>query len=227
MKAFFPTCTATLLLAAASIVQAASSTDLTVKGMITPSACSPALSNGGSLDFGKISSSDLRKDRPTYLPRQTLQMTVTCEGATMMALEAKDNREGTESSNDYYNFGLGLINGTERLGYLTISPMNRVADGVGVSGIVSWDGGTTWEREPMIVDNGLYRRPLGLIDSDTGNAADHRPVCLGGNRSDAKPDLGQRGEHGRLRDHHSQILVRRKGVAALAFQPSPASVHRP
>ncbi|PIB41519.1 hypothetical protein AOA57_26745 [Pseudomonas sp. 2588-5] len=164
MKAFFPTCTATLLLAAASTVQAASSTDLTVKGMITPSACSPALSNGGSLDFGKISSSDLRKDRPTYLPRQTLQMTVTCEGATMMALEAKDNREGTESSNDYYNFGLGLINGTERLGYLTLSPMNRVADGVGVSGIVSWDGGTTWEREPMIVDNGLYSvAPLGSL----------------------------------------------------------------
>lgn len=164
MKAFIPVCTATLLLATTPIVQAASSTDLTVKGIITPSACSPTLSNGGSLDFGKISSSDLRNDLHTYLPSQKLQMTVTCEGATMMALEAKDNREGTESSGDYYNFGLGLINGTEKLGYLTISPRNRIADGVAVDGIVSWDGGLTWGREPLMVDDGLYSvAPTGTL----------------------------------------------------------------
>ncbi|MGY2412020.1 DUF1120 domain-containing protein [Pseudomonas pergaminensis] len=165
MKAFFPGCTAALLLAVAPIVQAASSTDLTVKGIITPSACSPSMSNGGSLDFGKISSSDLRNDWPTYLPRQTLQMTVTCEAATMMALEAKDNREGTEyGGDDFYKFGLGLINGTEKLGYLNISSMNRIADGVAVDGIVSWDGGLTWGREAEMVDNGLYSlAPTGTL----------------------------------------------------------------
>lgn len=156
MKAFIPGCTAALLLAVAPIVQAASSTDLTVKGIITPSACSPTLSDGGSLDFGKISSSELSADRHTYLPRQRLQMTVTCEGATMMALETKDNREGTESFHDNYKFGLGLINGTEKLGFLAISTTNRIADGVDVSGLLSLDGGLTWERDSDLIDNGLF-----------------------------------------------------------------------
>jgi type 1 fimbria pilin len=56
-----------VLLASAGNAIAASSVDLTVKGSITPSACTPLLSSGGVADFGKISVKDLRPDNPTYL----------------------------------------------------------------------------------------------------------------------------------------------------------------
>lgn len=134
---------------------AASSVDLSVKGTITPSACTPALSNGGLADFGKISAKDLRLTLPTYLTRQDMEFSVTCDGATLFAIESKDNREGTESSNDYYNFGLGLINGSEKLGWLWVSMSGPVADGVNVRAIGSRDGGVTWERESSFMDDGM------------------------------------------------------------------------
>lgn len=143
------------LLASTGQALAASSVDLSVQGSITPSACAPALNNGGVVDFGKLSAKDLRPDQPTYLPRQNLQMTVTCDASTLFAVALKDNRAGSESNQDYYNFGLGLINGTEKLGYFTVAMSGPVADDVNVRGIASFDGGVTWERESALVDDGL------------------------------------------------------------------------
>lgn len=37
------------------------------------------------------------------------------------AIAAQDNREGTESDLDYYKFGIGLINASEKLGYVKVS----------------------------------------------------------------------------------------------------------
>lgn len=145
----------TALLASAGNAVAASSVDLSVKGTITPNACSPALSNGGVVDFGKLSAKDLRPEQHTYLPFQTLQMSMTCDAATLFAIAVKDNREGTESSADYYNFGLGLNNGSEKIGYLTMMLSGPMADDVYVRGIGSRDGGTSWEAESSFMDDGL------------------------------------------------------------------------
>ncbi|WP_411381077.1 DUF1120 domain-containing protein [Pseudomonas sp. MPB26] len=155
MRTTFTTLTGALLLAVSGGAFAASSVDLSVKGMITPSACTPTLANGGEVDLGKISAKDLRPAQHTYLPRQNLQMTVNCDAATLIAIAAKDNRENTESSMDYYNFGIGLINGSEKLGYVTISPSNSIADGATVRSVGSRDGGVTWERESSFTDDGL------------------------------------------------------------------------
>ncbi|OPA92762.1 hypothetical protein BFW87_16680 [Pseudomonas fluorescens] len=144
-----------LLLAGAGNAVAASSIDLAVKGTITPSACTPSLANGGVADYGKVSAKDLKVDSHTRLPSQKLQMTVDCEAATLFALAAKDNREGTESSLDYYNFGLGLINGSEKLGYLEVASMYNQADGVRATTIGSRDGGETWDFELSYMDDGL------------------------------------------------------------------------
>lgn len=155
MRTTFTTLSFALLLAGSGGAFAASSVDLSVKGSITPSACTPTLANGGEVDFGKLSAKDLRPAQPTYLPRQNLQMTVNCDAATLIAIASKDNRENTESSTDYYNFGIGLINGSEKLGYLTISTSNPIADGATVRGVGSRDGGVTWEREGSLMDDGL------------------------------------------------------------------------
>ena len=145
----------TALLASAGNAVAASSVDLSVKGTITPSACTPTLDNGGVADFGKLAAKDLRPDLHTYLPYQDMQMSVTCDAATLFAIASKDNREGSESSTDYYNFGLGLINGSEKLGYLTVGASRPMADGVNVRAIGSRDRGTTWSSESSFMDDGL------------------------------------------------------------------------
>ncbi|MGE8150674.1 DUF1120 domain-containing protein [Pseudomonas vancouverensis] len=133
-----------LLMTGTASAFAASNTDLTVTGTITPSACTPTLSNGGTIDYGKISAKDLNADRQTNLTTQQLQMNVNCDAATLMAIETKDNRLGSAFINDTYDFGLGLINGNEKLGAMSLSLVAQVADGAPARSITSEDGGSTW-----------------------------------------------------------------------------------
>lgn len=139
---------AALLLAGAGTAVAASSVDLTVRGLITPSACEPTLPNGGNVDIGKISAKDLNTDKPTFLPHQAVPLTVTCDAATLMALEPKDNRAGSEYENDAALFGLGLINDSEKLGGMELRLLNAAADGVASRTIASSDNGATWRSLP-------------------------------------------------------------------------------
>ena len=144
-----------LLITHGTLALAASAVDLSVKGAITPSACTPSLSEGGVVDYGKISAKDLKVDQQTFLDSQTVQFTVTCDAATLMAMEAKDNREGSDANNDEMEFGLGLINGTEKLGGMELRLLNPVADSVPVATIGSYDGGVTWGTERNLMRNNL------------------------------------------------------------------------
>jgi hypothetical protein len=140
LNAFF----GAMLLAGSASAFAASGTDLSIKGTITPSACMPTLSKGGMVDYGKISAKDLNADKPTLLPVQKVQLTLACEGPTNAAIVAKDNREGSDFNNDHLEFGLGLINTDEKLGAMTLTMQRPLADGVAVTTISSLDGGSSW-----------------------------------------------------------------------------------
>lgn len=142
MKTIVSILTATLLITGASSAFAAS-TDLTVKGLITPSACAPNLANGGIVDYAKVSARDLNQTTTTPLGPQTLQLTVNCDASALFAISAIDNRNGT-SMGDVY-FGLGLINETEKLGGYTLRLQDPVTDAP-VSTLYSTDNGTTWSR---------------------------------------------------------------------------------
>lgn len=135
---------ATLLISCAGQAFAASSVDLTVKGLITPSSCEPTLSNGGNVEIGKISAKDLNADMATNLPTQTLQLAVTCDAATLLAMELTDNRAGSNYEDEIGAYGLGLINDTEKLGLMELRILNPVADGADTRMIASQDGGLTW-----------------------------------------------------------------------------------
>ncbi|CRL96495.1 MULTISPECIES: DUF1120 domain-containing protein [unclassified Pseudomonas] len=163
MNKSLTTLIAAALLAFTGQAVAASSVDLTVKGLITPSACTPALSNGGAIDYGKISAKDLKPDLPTQLPQHILQLTVTCDAATLMAIEGKDNREGTDYGNDLMYFGLGLINGTEKLGRMSIRLLSPLADGVAARTIASMDNGLTWYLDRYVMRDNI----LSVADSTT------------------------------------------------------------
>lgn len=133
MKPFLTPVLALTGLTAALTAHAASTVDLSVTGLITPSACEPGLSNGGIYDLGKIAAKDLNVDQPTHLPTHTLHLSIICEATTLLALAPRDNRLGSnsDSGDQAFRFGLGLINDTIKLGHLSLSLASIVADGAG------------------------------------------------------------------------------------------------
>lgn len=137
---------ATLMVAAAGNSFAASTVDMSVRGLITPSACAPSLGNGGKFEVGKIAAKDLKVNDYTVLSDHVTQIAVTCEAPTLIAIEPKDNRAGSEAMGEPSYFGLGLINGTEKLGSLSVFIEKVLADNVVSRPTVSTDGGATWER---------------------------------------------------------------------------------
>lgn len=159
-----------LLITGTAPAFAASTVDLTVKGIITPNACTPSLSSGGVIDHGKMSAKDLNATQITLLPKVTLQMTVTCDAPVIFALKATDNRIGSGSGS---GFGLGFINGTQKLGSYSLtlgatgSPPQ--ADGETVQAIGSFDNGVTWERWNSF-ETGTYLSVATLADASTPRA---------------------------------------------------------
>lgn len=88
---------------------------------------------------------------------------LTCEGPTLIALNSTDNRDGTEWRDEGEEFfGLGLVNGDEKLGAFYVSLEAAVADGGPARIIESMDGGSTWAL-------GDFLWP-GSITSVTGNS---------------------------------------------------------
>ena len=132
---------ATLLLT--PTVLAASSADFAVTGTITPNACEPMLSGGGIVDFGKMTAKELSADRPTSLPRQTVQLAIQCDAPTFLALSTIDNRPGTSAINPNWH-GLGTTTDDEKLGSVGFGLYNQIADGVAVQTITSENGGASW-----------------------------------------------------------------------------------
>lgn len=97
------------------------------------------------VDLGKISAKDLKVIVPTMLSERSLEMSVKCDAATLIAIEGKDNRAGSDFEGPY-NFGFGLINGSEKLGGMELTVNNLIADGVPARTIESSDGGATWYK---------------------------------------------------------------------------------
>lgn len=173
MKKSLATLTVALMLASTGTAFAASTVELTVKGWITPTACTPSLSGGGIVDHSKISAKDLNVDRSTRLPRQTLQLTVNCEAQALFALSATDNRPGSATAATGY--GLGLIDKTQKIGNYHLLFANAVADNVAAFPIESTDGGASWmDLDP---DTAWQRLSLAAFgDGSSGN--NRRPIPI-------------------------------------------------
>lgn len=147
MKTFLIPCAALTWLAGALPAQAASTAELTVGGLITPMACTPVLSGGGLIDFGKISQQDLNQATGTRLPLKSLTLTVSCNAAGRYALRMADNRDGTAHVNSEIYYGLGLDSAGNKIGVYSVKfdPKQTVADALPVIyGTESTTGGVAW-----------------------------------------------------------------------------------
>ncbi|HCV66089.1 MAG: DUF1120 domain-containing protein [Serratia proteamaculans] len=123
---------------------AADTVDLKIGGSITQSACTPTLSDGGSLDYGDIKVDTLKTDGYTVLPVKTLDFSITCIAPTKVGLSATNNRIGslagsTEKGNgagfkpvplsvESSVFGLGMA-GTKKIGGYGIDTANGTSGG--------------------------------------------------------------------------------------------------
>jgi len=156
--------TALLISTSASAV-AASTVDLTVKGVITPNACEPSLSGNGVVDYGKISAKDLNLTTITELPRTTLQLQINCEGKTLYAFNGTDNRAG--SAPYAFMYGLGQINDAQKLGGYSLLLNSAVGDNVAITPLQSHDNGASWME--MYEDSSIGPMDLaGFGDRTTG-----------------------------------------------------------
>ncbi|MFL1388231.1 DUF1120 domain-containing protein [Pseudomonas tritici] len=138
---------AVYLLSQGSSAHAASTVELTVTGLITPMACTPVLSGGGLVDFGKISQQDLNQSVGTRLPLKSLTLSINCNAAGRYALRMRDNRDGTAHVNSEIFYGLGLDNSGGKIGVYSVSfdPKKTVVDDLPVVyGTESTTGGVAW-----------------------------------------------------------------------------------
>lgn len=135
-----------LLIAYGTVAMAASSVQLSVKGSITPSACTPSLSNGGLVDYGKISAQDLNPTGVTELPKALFKFAVNCEGLSLFGLNAQDNRSSAASPGAF--FVMGRISPTNWVGSYFLSMENVVTDNPAAHPIYSTDNGSTWLYNP-------------------------------------------------------------------------------
>ncbi|KAF2407945.1 DUF1120 domain-containing protein [Pseudomonas antarctica] len=147
MKILLSALTAGVWLTSLSAAHAASTAELTVGGLITPMACTPVLSAGGLIDFGKISQKDLNQTTGTRLPLKSLTLTVSCNAPGRYALRMRDNRDGTAHVNSEIYYGLGLDSAGNKLGVYSVKfdPKQTVADALPVTyGTESTTGGVAW-----------------------------------------------------------------------------------
>jgi len=144
MKKLLCTSVAGLLIGSALPAFAASTTDLTVKGMIVPSACTPSLTPGGTINVGRFSVKDLNQDARTLLSPVTLQLSINCEAPTLFAMTATDNR--ADSAHGVSELGIGKTTAGEAIGGYVVIPDKVIADQAPVQPIGSMNNGNTWFR---------------------------------------------------------------------------------
>ena len=149
------------------------SREITLRASFAPAACNVELSNGGLVDFGRLSKNDLNPDRNTRLPSKGLTLRVGCDAPTQFALVMHDNRSGTASVNSEIYYGLGLDNRSNKIGLysLNVDPANVSADSFArVYRTDSTTQGVAWSTSssnPIPIAQKSY---LGFTDSAASTA---------------------------------------------------------
>ena len=168
---------ALLLALSAAPAQAASSIDLSVLGRIIPTACTPLLSAGGVIDYGKISHQDLNLEQGTRLPVKTLTVGIACTGTVRFALRMRDNRDGSAMVDSEIYYGLGFDISGNRLGVysMTFDPRQTQAGNIAqIYGTESTTGGLAWRTSnlnPIDIGSRSYLGFTNVEGSVSGPAA--------------------------------------------------------
>lgn len=139
-------------------INAGRTRELRLQARFAPAACTPILSNGGRVDFGKLSVLDLNQNHDTALPARELMVNVGCDAPTAFTLRLQDNRQGSATGGaDDTAYGLGLDAQQQKIGRyrLTFDPTRATADNVSaLYGTDSATGALPWSSasaSPMAI----------------------------------------------------------------------------
>ncbi|MBJ2244448.1 MULTISPECIES: DUF1120 domain-containing protein [Pseudomonas] len=147
-------------------VVAASSTELNVTGLITPSACTTTLSANGIIDHGMVPARSLNQYEYSVLPTQALDLTVSCNEPVLFVLVGVDNRASSSlGPGFYYGLGTNIHAPTERLGTVSLAIREATGDGERVLVLASSNKGETWFPESNAFPNNYmgFARPGTLV----------------------------------------------------------------
>ncbi|MDU3936001.1 MAG: DUF1120 domain-containing protein, partial [Serratia liquefaciens] len=152
------------VLAATSLPVLAASIDVKVIGTITPAACTPMVSGGGTIDYGTIKAGSLSLDEFTALDEKQLDLSISCAAPAKVALKATNNRPNTVAGattdgaggaslvnifgkSNVPIVGLGL-DGTHRIGgyVIKIEDSSVIADSKNVDSIYKNVGEASWTK---------------------------------------------------------------------------------
>lgn len=144
-----------------SSMSALAAFDLRVIGTIAPTACTPTLGGGGTIDYGTIAMSTLSATDYTVLPEKTLSISISCDAPAKVALMGDSGRPGSLAGSSEYSFGQGPaplnlndvifpavvglgLHGTEQIGGYGVWLDNVILDGVASVTMSKTTGATTW-----------------------------------------------------------------------------------
>lgn len=163
MNAVKKTACALAVLATTSTAVMAESIDVKVIGTITPTACKPTLTGGGTIDYGTIAPASLKKDALNQLDNKQLDFAITCDAPAKVALKSINGRPNTAAgttetgtfagvapkgiarNNGNWVVGLGL-DGNKKIGGYNISIADVFADGAAVDYIDQNGNSQNWEK---------------------------------------------------------------------------------
>jgi type 1 fimbria pilin len=138
-----------LLVAAGNAVAAGPTATLQVKGTITPAACTPTLANGGIVDYGSTSSSEITSGANLRLANKDIGINITCTGATKMMFSVTDNRSDSAVLVTQYTakstLGLGKTTDDKSIGGYAITYNTLMVDGEAGT-VIGSDDSVNWER---------------------------------------------------------------------------------
>ncbi|MGP9418563.1 DUF1120 domain-containing protein [Ewingella sp. AOP8-B2-18] len=161
------------LMAAATSAFAGPTATLRITGTITPGACTPVLGNGGIIDFGATSVDQLPNTGTLALAARSVTATVTCTGATKVAMSFVDNRadsvgaHSNEPTSATTAFGLGKAGDVNIGSYgLSISAIN--GDATAGDLLMSSDK-TAWSKMTLdtLLNNNTARQYLTYATTGT------------------------------------------------------------
>jgi hypothetical protein len=144
------------------------SREITLRASFAPTACKVELSNGGLVDFGRLSKNDLNADKSSRLPPKDLTLRVDCDAPMEFALVMHDNRPGTATVNSEIYYGLGLDHRNNKIGLysLNVDPANASADSFArVYRTDSTTQGAAWSTSSSTPIPFAQRSYLGFSDS--------------------------------------------------------------
>ena len=155
------------VLATTSMPVLAESIDVRVVGTISPAACTPMLTGGGTVDYGAIKPDALSEDAFTVLAEKQLDFGIVCDAPAKIALKAINGRPGSLAGAVEGPGGFGVpkvnlltdanavagglgLDGQHKIGGYAVAmkPGTVQADGVDDNSIRSSNNGTTWEASP-------------------------------------------------------------------------------